>query len=119
MSRVSTIARLPLEVWDEVDKRLIGNGFSGYDQIAKDLHRRGFRVSKSGLHRYGQQMERNISIARARAQIEAAGIDPKIAAELAGETTLVIVLDRRNGHARLVHCDEPPASIMRRLKQGK
>lgn len=119
MPRVSTIDRLPPKVRDEVDKRLIEGGFGGYDQLAKDLHRRGYRVSKSGLHRYGQQMERNIQIARARAQIEAAGVDPKIAAELAGETTLVIVLDRRNGHARLVHVNEPPAAVMGRLKQGK
>lgn len=27
--------------------------------------------------------------------------------------------DRRNGHARLVYVDEPPASILRRLKQGE
>jgi hypothetical protein len=119
MSRVSTIARLPFEVRDEVDKRLIGNGFSDYDQIAKELHRRGFRVSRSGLHRYGQQMKQNIQIARARAQIEEAGVDPKIAAELAGETTLVIVLDRRNGHARLVNVNETPAAVMGRLKRRK
>lgn len=119
MPRVSTLDRLPPQVRDEVDKRLIENGFGGYDQLAKDLHRRGFRVSKSGLHRYGQQMERNIQIARARAQIEAAGVDPKIAAELTGETTLVIVIDRRNGHARLAHVTETPALILSRLKQGK
>lgn len=119
MPRVSTIDRLPPEVRDELDKRLIRNGFGSYEKIAQDLRRRHFRVSTSGLHRYGQQMERNIQIARARAQIEAAGIDPKIAAELTGEITLVVVIDRRNGQSRLVHVNEPPAAVVSRLKKKR
>lgn len=120
MPRVSTIERLPLAVRTEIDRRLIESGFSGYAELAKELNQRGHRrVSKSGLHRYGQQVERRIMFARARAQIEQAGIDPKIAAEITGDSTLVIVVDRRNGHARLVHVDEPAAAVIGRLKQKR
>lgn len=117
MGRVSTIERLPPEVRAEIDKRLIESGFGDYEPLANDLRRRKYRVSKSGLQRYGQHVKRNIQIARARAQIEAAGVDPKLAAELTGESTLVIVVDRRNGHARVVHVKETPAAVIGRLKQ--
>jgi hypothetical protein len=118
MSRVSTIDRLPSGVRTEIDRRLIESGFSGYIELAKELNGRGYRkVSKSGLHRYGQQLERRIELGRAREQLEAAGIDPILAAELTGEATLVVIVDRRNARARLMNVAATPAEIIARLKE--
>ncbi len=117
MSRVSTIDQLPPAVRTEIDQHLIANGFSGYVDLAKELNRRGYRkVSKSGLHRYGHQLKRRIEIGRVREQLESAGIDPGLAAELTGEATLVVIIDRRNGRARLLNVAAPPAAIIARLK---
>lgn len=120
MSRVSTIDKLPPAVRAEIDRRLIASGFSGYTELAKELNQREYRkVSKSGLHRYGQQLERRIEIGRAREQLEAAGINPGLAAELTGEATLVVIIDRRNGRARLLNVAAVPAEIITRLKAGE
>lgn len=82
----------------------IGSTGSGYSALADELRQRGhYRVSKSGLHRYGQQLERLIQIARARQKLESTGINPEIADELTGQATLVVVIDRRNGRARLLN----------------
>lgn len=117
MGRACSIESLPPAVRKEVDSRLIESGFSGYTALANDLRKRGYyRVSKSGLHRYGQQIERRIQVARAREQLEAAGIDPKIADELTGQATLVVVIDRRNGRARLLNVAMTAAEILKRLK---
>jgi len=117
MGRLSTIDRLPEPVRREIDRRLIDNAFSGYAALADELRKRGYyRVSKSGLHRYGQQIERRIQIARVREQIEAAGIDKNIAAELTGDANLVVIIDRRNGRARLLNVAMPVAEILKRLK---
>lgn len=118
MSRVSTIDILPPAVRTEIDQRLIAGGFCGYIELAKELNQRGYlKVSKSGLHRYGQQLERRIEIGRARKQLEAAGIDPGLAAELTGVTTLVVIIDRRNGRARLLNVAVSPVEIIARLKE--
>ncbi len=117
MSRVSAIDRLPAAVRTEIDRRLIGNGFSGYVELANDLRKRGFnKISKSGLHRYGQQVERRVQLARVREQLELAGVNQRIAAELTGDATLVIVVDRRNGRARLMNVSESPAGVIALLK---
>lgn len=118
MGRVSTIDRLPPAVRTEIDQRLIASGFSGYKDLAAELHTRGYkRVSKSGLHRYGQQVERRIQLARARQQIEAAGLDPNIAAELTGDATLVVVVDRRNNCARAINVRASAADVAQALKK--
>jgi hypothetical protein len=117
MGRVSTIECLPPAVRKEIDDRLIASGFAGYKELAAELQRRGHRkVSKSGLHRYGQQVERRIQLARARQQIEAAGVAPGIAAELTGDATLVVVVDRRNNCARAVNVKATAAEVHQALK---
>lgn len=56
MSQVMRVKKLPPPVQREVTERLIANGFSDYEELEADLRRRGYRISKSALHRYGQQL---------------------------------------------------------------
>lgn len=57
MPQVSRFNRLPINVQREVEQQLIENGFSDYAAIAADLRRRGYRISKSALHREGKQIK--------------------------------------------------------------
>lgn len=119
MCRVSSIERLPSNVREEIDRRLMENGFGGYVELADELRARGYRkISKSGLHRYGLQLKRRVQMGRAQAQLEAAGIDAGLAAELTGEATLVVVIDRRNGRARMMTLPDKAAVVISQLKRG-
>lgn len=120
MGRAKTVELLPVEVRAEVDRRLMDNGFGDYLALAEELRNRGYsKISKSGLHRYGVELKRRIQTARASAQIQAAGIDIEIAAELVGDATLVVVIDRRNGRARLISLPMAAAVVIRQVKQLK
>lgn len=117
MGRVSTIDRLKPELRREIDQRLIASGFCDYVGLANELRGRGYsKVSKSGLHRYGQALKRQVQIANAAEQLRLAGVDSALAAELTGETTLVVIIDRRNSRARLVNVTLSTAEITQRLK---
>lgn len=117
MGRASTIAKLPASVRKEIDQRLIGDGFGGYVELANELRTRGYaKVSKTGLHRYGQALKRLVQIGNAAEQLELAGVDSALAAELTGKTTLVVVIDRRNSRARLLNVELSAPDIIKRLK---
>jgi len=61
MPRRSIIGSLPPEVKDWLDKALVENNFSGYQALARELERRGFSISHSSVHRYGQQFEERLA----------------------------------------------------------
>jgi len=63
MPRVNRFYRLPIEVQREVDAKLATNGFSDYVAIADELKRRGYRISKSALHRHGQALKKACGLA--------------------------------------------------------
>lgn len=65
MGQRSKIKRLPDEVRAELDKELLKRGFSGYDALETWLAGLGISVSKSAIHRYGQQLERRLSAIKA------------------------------------------------------
>ena len=56
----SKISKLPAEIQEELNKRLVGNGFSGYEGLVAWLDENGFAISKSALHRHGQEFEKNL-----------------------------------------------------------
>lgn len=73
----SKVAQLPAEVKAWLDEALIENNFSGYQQLEEELVKRGYKVSKSALGRYGQEFEDRLSALRmsseqARAVVQAA-----------------------------------------------
>ncbi len=67
MAKRSKVSQLPPEIKDWLDKTLIKNNFGEYDLLEKEinalLEQNGadFRVSRSGLHRYGSDFEERLS----------------------------------------------------------
>jgi len=117
VSQVCGVEKLPADVRSEIDRRLIAGGVGDYVALAKELSARGYRVSKSALHRYGQQLKRRVQLGRAREQLEMAGVEVDLAAEMTGEATLVVVIDRRNGRARLMNLPARAAAVIAHLKR--
>ena len=60
----SKVAALPPEVREEVERRLIGSGFSGYVELSEWLAEHGYQIGKSSLHSYGTELERRIESVR-------------------------------------------------------
>ena len=116
MGRRSSIKSLPGEVREEIDARLVENGFTGYTELSDEMRHRGFEISKSALHRHGAAMEKRLQMIRAAKEISAAGVDADIMAELCGDATLVVVVDRAYGRARLVSVPLPSAEVITALK---
>lgn len=57
----SKVAALPAEVKAWLDQALAENNFSDYEALAEELTARGYAISKSALHRYGQNFEERLS----------------------------------------------------------
>lgn len=51
---------LPQPVRDELNRRLVENRFSGYEDLARWLAQQGFQIKRSSLQRYGHQFERKL-----------------------------------------------------------
>ncbi len=60
----SKIAQLPGEVRAELDRRLVEGAFGGYDDLAAWMAEAGFEISRSAIHRHGQELERRIDAIR-------------------------------------------------------
>ncbi|MGJ8523025.1 hypothetical protein R84981_001718 [Carnimonas sp. R-84981] len=76
----SKIAALPADVKKWLDRALVDNQFGGYELLADELASRGYAISKSSLHRYGQQFEDKLAALKmaseqARAVVDAAPDD--------------------------------------------
>jgi flavorubredoxin len=80
MPQRSKIITLPEETLAELNKKLVAGKFSDYAALAEWLQQQGFDISRSSLHRYGQDFAERlaaISMAteQARAVAEAASDD--------------------------------------------
>lgn len=119
MGRLNSITRLPAAVQTEIDERLAAAGFGSYEALSDELRQRGHAVSKSALQRYGKALEKRRQMIKAAGEISAAGVDAEITAELCGDATLVVVVDRAYGRARLVSVPLPAAEVILALKRMK
>ncbi len=79
MGRASTITALPDDVRRFLERALTEQGFSGYEALEALMRDKGYALSKSAIHRYGQKIERRM--AAIKASTEAA----KIITEAAGD----------------------------------
>lgn len=61
MGARSSFYSLPPAVRMDIEKRLAANGFRQYAQLVAKLRARGFHITTSSLHRYGQKLERCIA----------------------------------------------------------
>ena len=80
MPQRSAVSLLPNDVKEELNRRLIAGGFSGYQELTDWLDEQGFSISRSSLHRYGQKFEDQLhelklATEQARAIAENAGDD--------------------------------------------
>lgn len=57
----SKISQLPQEIQEELNKKLIGDSFSGYDSLEAWLEKMGYQISKSAIHRHGQEFEKKLA----------------------------------------------------------
>lgn len=57
----SKVKSLPAKVKTWLDQALADNNFSDYEALSAELAGRGFAISKSALHRYGQGFEERLS----------------------------------------------------------
>jgi len=76
----SAISKLPTEVKIWLDSALADGGFASYQLLADELKKRGYDISKSSVHRYGQKFEERLAALKtvteqARAVVEAAPDD--------------------------------------------
>lgn len=116
MAPRSKIERLPEDVRKKLDQRLFDNSFSDYVAIADELYAAGHRISKSAVHRYGKELERRVQLGRAQDQLVAAGVSAELAAELTGDATLIVVIDRRNGRAKLISLPARAPDVIAQIK---
>ncbi len=77
MGKKSTVETLPKEVKEWLDRALVESNFSGYRLLAEEMKARGYEISKSAIHRYGQDFEERLKTLKmvteqARAVVQAA-----------------------------------------------
>lgn len=53
----SKVFDLPQELREELNQRLVSSGFQDYEGLTDWLEERGFKVSRSSVHRYGQDLQ--------------------------------------------------------------
>lgn len=53
---------------NELDNRLIANSFSGYEGLSDWLESKGYKISKSSVHRYGSKLEEKFAAIAASTQ---------------------------------------------------
>ncbi|MDR1995118.1 phage protein Gp27 family protein [Azonexus sp.] len=68
MGRPSKIKGLPETMIDELNRRLINSGFTGYDGLTAWLKSEGFDISKSSVIRHGSSLESEFEEAMADAR---------------------------------------------------
>lgn len=68
MGQPSSIDQLPETDRQWLDRELHQRGFCGYAEVAGLLQARGYTVSKSSVHRYGQKLERKLAAVQASTQ---------------------------------------------------
>ncbi len=63
MAPPSKVSRLPQDLRDELNRRILANGFAGYDELESwlnaELEKRGLSmtISRSAIHREGRKLE--------------------------------------------------------------
>ena len=65
MPKREAVKALPDDVRAWLDKSLMQGNFSGYELLEAELKTRGFQISKSAIHRYGQKFERRLAAIKA------------------------------------------------------
>jgi hypothetical protein len=54
------VSQLPPEIREWLDQALVAGNFSDYELLTEEVKKRGYLISKSSLHRYGQSFEERL-----------------------------------------------------------
>lgn len=65
MAPRAKIEALPEDVRRWLERALTESGFSGYEALESMLRDKGYQISKSAIHRYGQKIERRFAAIKA------------------------------------------------------
>lgn len=65
MAARTSVSMLPSAVREWLDQSLVEGNFSGYQALEEALRDKGFAISKSAIHRYGQKIERRFAAIKA------------------------------------------------------
>ncbi len=65
MAQRDKVSQLPDDIRRWLDQALAEGNFSDYEQLAAELKDRGYDISRSSVHRYGQRLERRLSAIKA------------------------------------------------------
>ena len=65
MAPRAKIETLPEDVRRWLERALTDSGFSGYEALEDMLRGKGYQISKSAIHRYGQKIERRFAAIKA------------------------------------------------------
>jgi hypothetical protein len=104
------LTKLPRAVRDELEKRLVENSFSGYEELTQWLGGLGYRISRDGLNRYGRQFEQQLGvITAATAQARVLTESPAGGEEIATEKLVHLVQQRL--FSVLIETERPIAEI--------
>lgn len=108
MSRRSAIAKMPIEIRKELNERLLVAGFGEYVALADEFTRRGYAISKSALHRYGQRLG---ALAR---ETEHTVFKRRLCgtADNGLPMTVVTIVDLQSGEARVLTTSNPIADVI-------
>jgi len=75
MAKRSQVLNLPPEVKKWLDRALAEKNFSDYELLAAELKSRGFAISKSSVHRYGQTLENKLAAIKASTEAAQSIVD--------------------------------------------
>lgn len=95
MGRESAIDHLKPEDKDWLDNRFRDKGFCGYEEIAKILQEKGYNISKSSVHRYGQAFEQKLE--NVQASTEAAMMMQKLSPDDGGNLSGAVLAMLQSG----------------------
>ncbi|MTD33964.1 DUF3486 family protein [Paludibacterium sp. dN 18-1] len=65
MAARNSVSMLPAEVREWLENALVEGNFSGYQALEEALREKGFVISKSAIHRFGQKIERRFAAIKA------------------------------------------------------
>jgi hypothetical protein len=65
MARSSSVEKLETAAREWLNKALVEGNFSGYQALEEALRDKGYTISKSAIHRYGQKIERRMAAIKA------------------------------------------------------
>jgi Protein of unknown function (DUF3486) len=62
--RSKVVTMVPAHIREEIDRRLLANGFSDYEGLAQWVRSQGYEISDDSLWRYGRNLQQDVTAAQ-------------------------------------------------------